>query len=184
LRLRLSTLLLLTLGGCAGAERVYHADRTALYTPALVNYAAQTGEMAVEIKGNPFAQAIEPESIAGALYLPGHFTKARLTTTPGPRAASNVRIVMAFNPVVPGSGEWALCRDLAKVAVRPAAPEFASVASALCAGDRPAAWAHGQGPVGDGPADPRFQRLMGQVFHAMLPPSNPDRGGICFSPLC
>jgi hypothetical protein len=92
---------------------------------------------------------------------------------------------MAFNPVAPGSDEWALCGDFAAVAVRPAAAGVATVASVLCVSHRPASWASGQGPVGDGPADPRFQRLMRQVFYAMLPPHEHDRDGSrCGSPMC
>ncbi len=162
----------LALAACAGLDRVSYMDQAALYTPGLVAYASKNGEMAVEIAGNPFAAATDAESIAGALRLPEYFAPARLTTRPGPGTASNIRLVLAFTDA-PGAAEQALCARLGTLPVRPAGGET-RIAMALCASERPASWAVAEGPVGDGPRDPRFQRLMASALFSLLPPTRGD----------
>jgi hypothetical protein len=141
--------------------------------------------MTVEIAGNPFAAAADAESIAGSLQLPPHFSPARLTTKPGPKVASNIRIAMAFNATAPGAAENDLCNRLSAMPVRPGGPT-ARVSLALCADGRPASWLVAEGPVGDGPRDPRFQRLMASAFQTLLPLQVPDGGNIrlCPAPGC
>ena len=163
----------MALAACAGFDRISYYDRVALYTPSLVSYASKSGEMPVEIAGNPFAAATDAEIIAGALQLPAHFSPARLTTRPGPGTASNVRLVMAFNATAPGAAESALCNNLRTLPVRTGGAET-RVSMALCASDRPAAWLVAEGPVGDGPRDPRFQRLMASALQTLLPLATGD----------
>jgi hypothetical protein len=166
----------LALAACAGVDRISYYDRVALYTPSLVSYASKSGEMPVEIAGNPFAAPTDAENIASALQLPAHFSPARLTTRPGPGTASNVRLVMAFNATAPGAAEVALCNNLRAMPVRPGGAET-RVSVALCASERPATWLVAEGPVGDGPRDPRFQRLMASAFQTLMPLTLPDSRG-------
>ena len=175
----------LALAACTGVDRITYMDWTALYTPGLVSYAAKNGEMAVEISGNPFATATDAESIAGALSLPSYFAPARLTTRPGPGTASNIRLVLAFNADVRGAAEYALCTRLSTLPVRPDGGET-RVAMAFCASERPASWAVAEGPVGDGPRDPRFQRLMATALLTLLPPNRSDNNmdRPCVAPSC
>jgi hypothetical protein len=157
----------LALSACAGIDRITHTDVTALYTPGMVSYASGNGELAVEIAGNPFAAPTDVESIAGALSLPAYFAPARLTTRPSPGTPRNIRLVLAFTGA-PGASHGALCANLGAIPLRPAGGE-ARVAMALCAFERPVSWAVAEGPVGNGPRDAAFQRLMASALSTILP---------------
>ena len=159
------------LGGCVTGQNdvvVRSADQVTPYSPSFVNYAAKSGEFAAVLRGDPFATPVPPEAIASALRLPPYAIPAKVTTRPGPNAASNLRMVLVFNPAAPGPGTDEFCRDLDNIRSGRPGPTT-RVAAAFCADRRAVSWLAAEGPAGDNPQDPRFQMLMTAVILNLLP---------------
>lgn len=157
--------------GCATSASgivVHSASQVTPYSAGFVNYAAQSGEFAAELRGNPFPAPMPPEAIASSLKLPPFAIPAKVTTRPGPNAAANLRIVLVFNPAAPGPGTSEFCRDLDQIRVAPPGP-LTRVAAAFCADQRAISWLAAEGPAADNPRDPRFRELMDAVMFNLLP---------------
>jgi hypothetical protein len=165
------------LAGCAG-PRISYSDQIPPYSRQLVDYAAQSGEFTAVIVGNPFPSPADAEAMAAAIPWPGYFTRARVTTRPGPEARSNHRAVFVFNPAWRGPALDEVCRDPAAAATRPPGAEPTRVAATFCAAERAVSWLVAEGNAGTGPGDPLYRQLMGQVMLNLLPPMGPlDRQG-------
>lgn len=159
------------LNGCVTGQDgiVLHSiDQVTPYSPSFVNYAAKSGEFAAELRGSPFAAPVPPEAIANALKLPPYAIPAKVTTRPGPNAASNLRMVLVFNPAAPGPGTDEFCRNLDNIRLGRPGP-MTRVAAAFCADNRAVSWLAAEGPAGDNPRDLRFQNLMNAVILNLLP---------------
>lgn len=159
------------LSGCVMSQDdivVRSADQVTPYSPSFVNYAAKSGEFAAELRGSAFASSVAPETVANALKLPPYVIPAKVTTRPGPNAASNLRMVLVFNPAAPGPGTDEFCRNLDNIRLgRPGATT--RVAAAFCADQRAVSWLAAEGPAGNNPSDPHFRKLMTAVVLNLLP---------------
>ncbi len=175
-------LMALGLAGCAGGmNTIYFTDQWPPYSPSLVNYAAQSGTLPVQIAGNPFPSPAEPEAIANAVPIPGYIIPTKPTTMPNVNANMNFRLAFAFNPVNPNQSFDNLCRDIAGIAVRPPNGQETIIMAAFCSVDRAIAYTEGKtGPV-QSLADPAYRGLMGDMMLAMLPPYDPS---LARSPAC
>lgn len=150
------------------------------YTPSVVNSAAASGGMLVEVVGNPFdvAKADLERAITSAMT-GSHFGPPVKFVTAKPKGfTSPYRIVMVFDDTR-GYTEAKLCEE--GTSIEPGTGgKSVKVNAALCAGDQPLTGVNGW--VGDvtSPEDPKFHRLISQVTLNLLPPSNPDRRGDSF----
>ncbi len=181
--LRLALLLAgLTLTSCAtgptGPNIISYANQVAPFTTDLVNYAARNGEMTLQVEGDPFGNLTDREQVADNVSLPGYFTRAHVTTRPGPKTARNLRIVLAFNAAA-GNSPDAFCRDLKAIAVQTVAPvpPTTRVAANFCVNDRAVASLIGEGPIGATPESPQFHQLMNEVMANLLTPTNHTMDG-------
>jgi len=158
---------------CTGVATSYYVDNDTSYYPEFVQYASANGEMATEIRGNPFGAPGrgDSEAIAAALSLPGWFAPVRFTTRPSDRGRAIHRVVMIFNPVNPAPGGRVACRDPDAVAVAPGSSEM-RVQLALCSGDSRMSEAIVVGPAGGGPTDPAFQATINAGLMELMPPQD------------
>lgn len=172
------------LGGCAQGTRVGSADHTSLYTSGTMGYAARGGELATEVRGNPFGTAYDDERVAAALKSPGWHRSFRFTTHPNPETATSYRLVLRFNPPAGGPVGDQICRGVEWGGFAPGGGPIVAHGT-LCAADRLAAEVRAYGGPATSPDDPAFQATMNAMLAELLPPvnrtieTNGDRCGEC-----
>ena len=145
------------------------------YTPTVLNNAATTGGMLVEVVGNPFdaPKADLERSITGAMAGSHFGPRVDFVTTPPEDFRSPYRIVMVFDSEQ-GYTVLKLCSQTDSIT--PAATESVRVHTALCAAEKPLTGVSGRVADVTGPQDPKFRRMISQITTNLLPPFNPDRG--------
>lgn len=146
------------------------------YTPTVLNSAATTGGMLVEVIGNPFdaSKSDLERSITGAMAGSHFGPHVDFVTTPPEGFSSPYRIVMVFDSAQ-GYTQIKLCGQTDSIA--PGHAESVRVHTALCAADKPLTGLSGRVSDVTGPDDPKFQQLISQMTINLLPPFNPDRRG-------
>ena len=149
------------------------------YTPSVVNSAAGSGGMLVEIVGNPFdVDQADLEQVVTSAMKGSHFGPPVDFVTVKPDGfTSPYRIVMVFDDTR-NYTETKLCKD--GTSIEPGTGgEYVMVHAALCAAKQPLTGVSGRvGGVTDyvtSPDDWKFHQLIKQITINLLPPSNPDR---------
>lgn len=178
--IRRSLLLLLILAGagsaCSTSGVVLSPTNYYItYTPSVLNSAAASGGMLVEVVGNPFdAPSAELDSAITSAMTGSHFgPPVDFVTTPPEGFTSPYRIVLVFDDTR-GYTEAKLCNE--GTSIEPGTGgEFVKVNAALCAGTQPLTGVNGRVGEVTSPTDPKFHRLMSQITTNLLPPFNPDR---------
>jgi len=144
------------------------------YTPSVLNSAAESGGLLVEVVGNPFDVPKGDLDTAVTSAMTGsHFgPPVNFITTPPEGFQSAYRIVILFDPTQ-NYTENKLCKESGSI--QPGTGETVKAHAALCANGSPLTGVSGR--VGDvtGPDDPNFRRLISQITTNLLPPFNPDR---------
>ena len=171
------------LTGCAQATRVGSADHTALYSSGTMGYAARGGELATEVRGNPFAVAYDSERIAAALKPPGWHRTFRFTTRPNPLTASSSWLILRFNPPPGGPTGDQLCGGVEWGGFTSGGGPIVAHGT-LCMADRLVAEVRAYGGPANAPEDPAFQATMDAMLAELLPPRHrfvamSDRCGDC-----
>ncbi len=179
--IRRSLLILLILAGagsaCSSSGVVLSpTSYYGAYTPTVLNYAATSGGILVEVVGNPFdvPKADLERAITGAMT-GSHLGPAVdfVTTTPeGFR--SPYRIVMVFDPTQ-GYTPSKLCRQTQYI--EPGTGEIVKAHAVLCADEKALTGTSGRVRDVASPDDPQFRQLISQITTNLLPPFNPNRGG-------
>lgn len=178
LKIALAAITPLALVACVGATTIYYSDNTTRFYPEFVRHAAASGEMAVEIYGDPFgASGPGKVAIAAALQIPPGYGDARFTTTPKPNLAKQ-RLVIVFNPTHPSPGGNALCTDPKAVALGAAADPM-RVEMALCSSEDWVSQATIVGPRGAGLNDPMFQKTIDDGLQELMPYLNRNDADGC-----
>ena len=173
-----------TMTACTGGTRVGGADHTTLYTSTTIGYAARNGELATEVRGNPFQTAYDSEKLASSLKPPGWHRSFRFTTHPNLETASSYRLILRFNPTPGGPVGDQLCRGAEWGGFTPGGGPIVAHGT-LCANDRLAAEVRAYGQPATSPDDPAFQATMNAMLAELLPPTNRaielngDRCGEC-----
>ncbi len=144
------------------------------YTPTVLNYAATSGGILVEVVGNPFdaPKGDLERAITGAMTGSHFGPNVDFVTTPPEGFRSPYRIVMVFDSTQ-GYTQHKLCSQTESI--EPDAGESVRVNAALCAAEKPLTGVTGWVSDVTGPDDPKFRRLISQITTSLLPPSNPDR---------
>jgi hypothetical protein len=172
------------LAACTQTTRVGSADLTTLYTSTTMGYAARGGELATEVRGNPFGTAYDNERVVAALKSPGWHRSFRFTTRPNPETASSYRLILRFNPPPGGPVGDQLCRGQEWGNFAPGGGPIVAHGT-LCADDRLASEVRAYGGPATSPEDPAFQTTMNAMLAELLPPVNRaielngDRCGDC-----
>ena len=170
----------LALGACAGHStvKVTNVTQASGFSMGHVQYAASSGEVFAEIRGNAFdSQAAGyEEAIASTLRLPNLYPRARITTRPDDDTRTSQRLAFVFNPDRP-PGAALMCSQIDRVPIAPSGGET-HVQAAFCSGEQLLAQAHAFGPAGSNPEDPVFQDLMRQVLLSLL--RNPAAARVSF----
>jgi hypothetical protein len=160
-----------------------------VYTPTVLNYAATSGGILVEVVGNPFdAPKAELERATTDAMTGSHFGPAVDFVTTKPEGfRSPYRIVLVFDPTQ-GYTPSKLCRqtqyiepgtgEIVKEYIEPGTGEIVKVHAVLCAGERALTGVSGRAGELTGPDDPQFRKLISQITTNLLPPRrSPRRGG-------
>lgn len=144
------------------------------YTPTVLNNAATTGGMLVEVLGNPFDAPMDDleREITGAMDGSHFGPHVDFVTTPPEDFRSPYRIVMVFDSER-GYTLQKLCGQTKSIT--PAATDSVRVHTALCAAEKPLTGLTGWVAEAQSPEDPKFRRLIAQITTNLLPPFNPDR---------
>lgn len=145
------------------------------YTPSVVNSAAASGGMLVEVVGNPFDVAkADLERVITSDMKGAHFgPPVSFVTTKPEGFTSPYRIVMVFDDTR-GYTEAKLCKE--GTSIEPGTGgDYVRVYAALCAGTQPLTGVNGRVGEVTGPDDPKFRQLIRQITTNLLPPWNPDR---------
>lgn len=177
IRRTLLTLVILAAAGTACSNSGVVLSPTSFYgayTPTVLNYAATSGGILVEVVGNPFdvPKADLERAITGAMT-GSHFGPAvDFVSAPPEGFRSPYRIVMVFDSTQ-GYTQIKLCGQTGSIA--PGAGESVKVHTALCAADKPLTGLWGRVSDVTGPDDPKFRQLISRITINLLPPFNPDR---------
>jgi hypothetical protein len=177
---RRSLVILLVLAGalsaCAPGRVVLSPTNFYItYTPSVVNSAAASGGMLVEVVGNPFDVAKSDlertitDDMRGAHFGP----PVNFVTAKPEGFTSPYRIVMVFDDTR-GYTEAKLCKE--GTSIEPGTGgEYVRIYAALCAGTQPLTGVNGRVGEVTSPDDPKFRQLIRQITTNLLPPWNPDR---------
>ena len=133
---------------------------------------------------NPFgiSQTALEQVVVGSIQNKITFMQTNFTTTPGPSARLQYRVVFMFDPPVNISGA-ALCDPASPLPQPTAQPGATVVLGAYCLHDRRVTEARGTTATA-GPGDPRFEALFTQLIRTVLPNSRRNRQEACLPPLC
>jgi hypothetical protein len=194
--------LVMLAGAAACAPRLVVLSPTNFYiayTPTVVNSAAGSGGILVEVIGNPFdAPQADLERTITSAMTGSHFgPPVDFVTTPPEDFRSPYRIVMVFD-AAQAYGEAKLCREGRSIVPSAGDQDGAAeqgtgdqgtgdqgaadqsgqvvkVYAALCAGQGPLTGVNGRVGEVTGLDDPKFRQLISQLTTNLLPPFNPDR---------
>ena len=144
-RLLLAGIAGLSVLGCTGSPVIVDSTSSADYSLGLVAHGGRSGEMTVEIHGQPFAQVVSKQAIASTIPVPPWLGVRHLTTAPLPVTPRDYRVVLIFNPAERGGARDA-CVARQPSVVAPAGGEL-RVSAAYCAFDRSVAHLVARGPV-------------------------------------
>ena len=145
------------------------------YTPSVLNSAAASGGMLVEVVGNPFdaPNADLDRAITGAMTGSHFGPPVNFVTTKPEGFTSPYRVVLVFDDTR-NYTEAKLCKE--GTSIEPGSGgDRVKVHAALCAAKQPLTGVNGRVGEVTGPDDPKFRRLISQLTTNLLPPGNPDR---------
>lgn len=123
-------------------------------------------DTAVDILGNPFnmAPAAFAKAVTDHMQGANFGPRTNFTTTPGPSAEPNMRVVLAFNSAA-GS------EDLCSGAYRPSGDDGTlSLKAAWCFGDRTDSWVAATVKDVRSTQDAKFHDLIDEVVMNLFPP--------------
>lgn len=145
------------------------------YTPTILSYAAGHGGILVQVAGNPFDVPKEDldRAIARVMAVSHFGPQVPFVTTRPEGFVSPYRVILLFDNQR-GYTTVKLCGGDPD-AFEPAWDGKLRVHAALCANEKPLTSVFGDIPGADGPNDPLFQKLIGQITHGLFPPFDPDR---------
>ena len=156
------------------------------YGPEVINYAASSGGMPVQVVGNPFpvTQAELDRIIAATMEVSYFGQPMPFFTERPPDFRSPYYIVLIFNPTL-GTNNQALCvKPDQPTAVQPGELR---IMAALCSSERRLTSTSGRIPLVADPRDPVFRQLVSQATYDLLPPYSErfrdrNRPGVFFGP--
>lgn len=145
------------------------------YTPTILNYAATHGGILTEVAGNPFdvPQADLEQAIARIMAVSHFGPQVPFVTSRPDGFLSPYRVILLFDNKR-GYTTVKLCGQDPD-AFEPAWDGKLRVHAALCANQKPLTSVFGDIPGADGPNDPLFRKLIGQITLGLFPPFDPDR---------
>lgn len=159
--------LALTAAACAGdGPRLVSHVNSSYDWYAFTSY-HQNRDTLVEIHGNPLGLDMGAfgRSVTAAMQPRHSGVRSHFTTTPGPSAEKNLRVVLAFNSA-PESGN--LCR--AKTYEALPGSGITQVLGAWCWDDRPDSVVTARIAPVTSIDDPRFLRLVAETTRELFPP--------------
>lgn len=144
------------------------------YTPSVLNYAATSGGILVEVVGNPFdvPKTDLERAITGAMTGSHFGPRVAFVTTTTEDFRSPYRIVVVFDPTQNYTPSK-LCGQTEHI--EPGLGEAIKAHTALCAAEKALTGVTGRVGNVSSPNDPGFRRLFSRMTMSLLPPSRPTR---------
>lgn len=168
----------LALAACG--ERVVADEAAPAYTLQEVAYAASGRDLRVVVHGTPFGG--DPQAfgrtLTGMMQNRIMGVDTNFTTTPGPTARPDYRVVLAFN-LAQSQMNSALCAHPVLPTRPPGGPVI--VQGAFCRGGGPLSSATGWLDEPNTPQDPAFHHLIADMTHSLFPTRRADS---CGGPEC
>ncbi len=152
------------------------------YSPDALRYAVQDGELATEIRNNPFAGSFSDEAVARTLVIPPQLGPVRATTKPTKNPYNDrQRLVIVFNPARYTDYDD-LCRAPERIGSTQAGDRLRMTA-ALCSGAYALSGIEGRiAATPASPQDPAFRGLMTQALADLLRDFDPNVDDNCQNP--
>ena len=168
----------LALAACG--ERVVSDEPAPAYTMQEVAYAASDRDLRVVVHGNPFGgdQQAFGQTLTGMMQNRIMGVRTNFTTTPGPTARPEYRVVIAFN-LAQNELNSALCANPTLPTKPPGGPII--VQGAFCRGGGPLTSATGWLDRPQSVQDPMFRDLIGDLTYSLFPTRRADS---CGGPEC
>jgi hypothetical protein len=171
--------------GCAGIDRVTEDPPSLIYSLQDFAAAGDGRDFRVDIQGNPFA--VDQQSFDRAVTdaMQGHHfgPRTHFTTTPNDTSKPGYRVVMVFNPATPFPNS-VLCLGQRFPTLPPNGGTPVHAQAAFCSGGVATSLSAYLGQA-QGPDDPAFRRLVGDMTLSLFPPTNPERNNSCSGrPFC
>jgi hypothetical protein len=178
-----ATIGVVALAGCAGQSTIYNSMISNAYRPYLYGYGAGRRDLTTVVLGNPFGldqQQMEERLLAKFNARPTLLQPTHFTTTPGPSARPEFKVVLLFNRaiVLPN----AVCRAPDRVPVADLGPTMRLTAT-FCHYGGYLSTVTGELENVTDIDDPRFEKLIGHMVPLLFPPIDPTRsddGGMRF----
>ena len=171
-RFILTSVLLLAPAACGDqVVRVGGQMMSGSYNAGEFGYAAGERDLRVVIVGNPFrGERIAFERVVtDAMRGRNHGQKTNFTTSPGPSARKEYRVVMVFNPQANLIGDKVCQGDPLALPTTAGEGTAVSLVAVSCRSDRSLAQVRGDIDTAAGPDDPIFGALVGQSTRALFP---------------
>lgn len=138
-------------------------------------YGASPGEMKAVVVGNPFpvSKPALDKIVVAAMQNNHTGPMTHFTTTPGPKAFSSYRIVVALNTPLAMS-DYVLCGNPSAIPTNRKPGDRLHARVAFCVGSDLYSTVHISIPTVHSPADPRFSHMIASAMWQLLPTLNPQ----------
>lgn len=155
----------------SGPVVLSHQETGPAYTSGEFAYAAAGRDLRVVIIGDPFGgdRAVFERAVTDAMQGKHSGQRTHFTAAPGGSARQIYRVVMLFDPPASLSGTKLCHEESAIPAPRAHAGGRLGVYAAFCRSDKMLTRVRGTIEGAQGPEDPLFLDMVGQVTNALFP---------------
>lgn len=150
-------------------------------------YAASAGEMRTVVVGNPFpvSQATLDQIVTQAMEHNHNGPPTRFTTTPGPQAHANMRVVVAFDPPSTMDNVRVLCGDPAAIPTSHPSGDRLQATVGFCMDSDLFSSVNISMPKVASPSDPAFTHMIASAMWQLIPSRDPlSTGDSCNGLIC
>ncbi len=169
---------LAVLGACGDqVVRVRGQTTGGSYNSGEFGYAAGGRDLHVVVVGNPFGgdQATFERAVTDTMQGRSVRQETNFTTSPGPSARREYRVVMVFNPQGNILGDKACQGDPKSLPTAAGEGMAVVLVAAFCRSDQSLTQVRGDIGAATGPDDPVFGELVGQSTQALFPNKRSNR---------
>lgn len=177
-------LVALGLSGCVGAPTTYGETVRSNYTPGLFGYGAGGRDLWTQFRGDPFGmgdEAFQAAMIDILARYPPRPQPAYYTTDPDENADTDFRVVFLFDPPIAFINSQ-ICRLPLELPRGDGSAKPLRAAAAFCRKEGLLTAVRGSLDPAEGPDDPAFDALIGQMVYELFPTNDPDEDGDCGFP--
>ena len=151
-------------------------------------YAASAGEMKAVVVGNPFpvSQDLLDKVVTQAMQDNHNGPRTHFTTTPGPKAYSNMRVVVAFNIPSKVDATRVLCGNPSAIPTGPSSGDRLHATVGFCMDSDLYSSVNISSPTVQSPSNPAFSHMIASAMWQLIPAYDPlsHSGNDCIGSSC